>query len=164
MGLLQEVNTLTSIRLSETQKEALCSVIAAPTEEMAYEAVTAGTNMVAARDQLSDLGLLDWTEGSASVTDKGMGVLEDEALVDEMGELTEVGNGYAYGEGDPNASGAPAEPQPDLTPPDQMSQDNGMQRDQDPVSDASDPMDDGGPSLMDGYTLLQAINKQIVTS
>lgn len=91
-------NTLTSIRLSETQKTLMCQIIAAPTEELAYEASEDGTNIMAARDQLEKLGLIDWEEGSASVTDNGMEVLKDEALVDDMGELTEEGSKYAYGE------------------------------------------------------------------
>ena len=102
-------NTLTSIRLSETQKTLMCQIVAAPTEELAYEASEDGTNIVAARDQLEQLGLIEWEEGSASITDNGMEVLKDEALIDDMGELSEEGSKYAYGEGgDPNQQQSPA--------------------------------------------------------
>lgn len=161
MKLLQEVNTLTSIRLSETQKTVMCRIIAAPTEELAYEQVSDGTNIVAARDQLTDLGLITWSEGTAANTESGMQVLKDEALVDETGELTETGNGYAYGDGTENSN---PQPTPDTEPAgpeaggdvqrDGMPQDNSGGGEQDPMADLG--MD------LAGFDLLKTINADIL--
>ena len=134
-------NTLTSIRLSETQKTLMCQITAAPTEELAYEASENGTNIVAARDQLEKLGLLVWEEGSASITDAGTEVMKDEALLDQdSGELTELGNKYVYGEsGDQQQA-----PEPEGDPMDlDMGMGDGRDTAPNPNSDG-DPLADGG--------------------
>ena len=90
-----EARTLTNIRLSDTQKVALTKIVAAPTEEVAYEELNNGRNIVAARDQLEKLGLISVAEGSAILTDEGKQVMKDENLMDETEQLTDVGQQYA---------------------------------------------------------------------
>lgn len=87
---------LTTIHLSDIQKEVMAKVKTAPTEQVAWEEISntaseIDQNFAAARDMLGDLGLLTIGDGELSVTDKGEEVMKDENLVDEMGELTDEG-------------------------------------------------------------------------
>lgn len=97
---------LESIRLTTNQKKVMTRILAAPTEQVAAEQASKGRNLVAARDMLSKLGMIAFEEHRASVTDDGMEVMKRENLIDDMGELTEDGNEFAYDPGEaPPVSG-----------------------------------------------------------
>jgi len=100
MNIINEKEIETAISLGNTQKYVLAKLIASETEQMAYEAVSRGRNIVAARDQLAGQNLMffDDENQSASITDVGTEVLKKEGLVDDMGQLTEQGNQFAYAE------------------------------------------------------------------
>jgi hypothetical protein len=90
------MRTLATINLSDNQKRVLCKAVAAPTPKVAAQEVSNSENLIASRDQLIKLGLLNFTPNGASVTDKGMQVLKDEALVDETGQLSPDGDELAH--------------------------------------------------------------------
>lgn len=87
---------LTTVHLSDIQKEIMAKVKVAPTEQVAWEEISKAAsdidqNFASARDMLGNLGLLYVGDGELSVTDKGEKVMQDENLVDETGELTDDG-------------------------------------------------------------------------
>lgn len=91
---------LTTIHLSDLQKEVLSKVMAAPNAHVAWSelldsAESIDDNIAAARDVLGNLGLLKVGDGVLEVTDKGIEVMTDENLIDETGQLTELGRQLA---------------------------------------------------------------------
>lgn len=133
MNIISEERIETNISLSNTQKYVLTKLIASETGQMAYEAVSRGRNIVASRDNLTKANLMTFSDGEtpqqekkfAAITDQGTQVLKDEGLVDEMGQLTDTGNQYAYAESpeDIEALGAqntkpemPQQVSPDMKP------------------------------------------------
>jgi hypothetical protein len=99
MDTLNEKRVHGNISLSHTQKYVLAKLISSPTPLTAYESVSNGRNIVAARDQLTGLGLMRYDEGEAVITDAGMEAMREENLVDEMGNLTDEGEQYGYASG-----------------------------------------------------------------
>ena len=102
---------ITTIHLSDIQKEVLCKVQASPNPQIAWETIAdteskVDDNFSAAKDILGKLGLLNVGEGTLEVTEKGIQVMVDENLVDDMGELTDVGQQLA----DKNREEQPDEP------------------------------------------------------
>ena len=113
--ILSEKQILTTIRLSSVQKEVLTKIIAAPSEELAYEQISDGRNLVAARDILAKLKLIEFTEGSATVTDSGKKVMKDENLIDDSDQLTPDGEQFVQAQNasdtqKPQAGAEPTEP------------------------------------------------------
>ncbi len=103
MTIINERRQEGNISLSHTQKFVLAKLIAAETPLVAYESVSAfdskgndGANVVAARDQLTKLGLMTYRQGDASITDVGTASMNDANLIDDTGGLTDDGNIYAY--------------------------------------------------------------------
>lgn len=104
---------LTTLHLSDIQKEVLAKTKAAPNPQLAWEEVTGAKeatddNFAAARDTLGNLGLLTVGDGTLEVTDKGLEVMKDAGLTDETGELTDEGQQLAAGDQE-----QPAMPPPD---------------------------------------------------
>lgn len=87
---------LSSLRLSDNQKRVMCKIVAAPTPKVAAEEINSDQNLVANRDTLVRIGLITYSPAAATVTDKGMQVLKDEALVDEGGQLSPDGEQFAH--------------------------------------------------------------------
>lgn len=96
--ILTEKQILTTIRLSGVQKSILTKIVAAATPEVAYEQISDGRNFVAARDILQKIGLIDFDEGTASLTDSGKKVMKDENLMDDSEQLTSDGQQYVEAE------------------------------------------------------------------
>jgi hypothetical protein len=91
---------LTTIHLSDIQKEVLAKVFASPTPHVAWSELLdvsseIESNVSSARDTLGNLGLLYVGDGELKVTDRGREVMREENLIDEIGELTEDGQRYA---------------------------------------------------------------------
>ena len=97
------MKVLDTVKLSDTQKRVLAKVIAAPTPRLAAEELSGDVNLVAARDMLLDLGLLQIVQGHASLTDKGRHVAREENIADESGGLTADGEEFAYSDSQGNA-------------------------------------------------------------
>jgi len=96
MNIINEVMHDESIALSAAEKFVLTKLIAAETPQNAFQEVTRGDNVVAARDKLTKLQLMTTTNDTAQITEQGQEVLRKEALIDESGQLTEEGQMYGF--------------------------------------------------------------------
>ena len=85
-----------TIQLSSAQKYVLAKLVAVETPLNAYEEVSRGQNVVAARDMLTKLGLMTFSENHAEITEQGQEAMRKENLLDEMGNLTEEGELWGY--------------------------------------------------------------------
>lgn len=68
----------------------------APTDKVALDEISGDRQLIAARDILAKLGLIQFSNTSASITDDGKEVMESSYLIDESGELTDEGQKFAY--------------------------------------------------------------------
>jgi len=100
MDIINEKRTLTTVRLTSNQKKAMTRIVASATEKVAAEEVSKGRGLVAARDLLVKLGMIEYRDGYAALTTDGEQLLKDSNLIDDMGSLTEEGNKFAYEEGE----------------------------------------------------------------
>lgn len=82
-----------AIRLTNTQKEVLLSIYVAPTPELAFDATTGEVNVRQAALQLREFGMvnIDEDENRAGVTDEGQTELQNNSLIDDLGEVTPEG-------------------------------------------------------------------------
>lgn len=97
MDTINETQVLTNIRLSHAQKFVLAKLtLPNLTPLTAYEHISTGKNIVANRDILIKLGMVKVGQNEAEITEKGTQALQNENLIDDMGNLTEQGEGYAY--------------------------------------------------------------------
>lgn len=88
------MRVLQTVHLSDFQKKVLVIVKAAPTPQVAFEELQnqppeERNNITGARDMLQKLGMLEVGPNSLEITESGEKVMQDEYLVDEMGELTD---------------------------------------------------------------------------
>ena len=111
---------LTTLHLSDIQKEVLCKVKASANPQLAWEEIsgaadTVDDNFATSRDLLGNLGLLTVGDGTLEVAEQGEQVMKDENLTDESGELTEEGRALAdipRGEGEKQEQAAAQAPAP----------------------------------------------------
>ncbi len=99
MKTINEKRAPEDIQLSGVQKYVLTKLVAAETPSTAYEEVTrSGPNVLQASKFLTSKGLMtvDENKADATITEQGQGVLRNEALIDEMGALTEEGQMWAF--------------------------------------------------------------------
>jgi len=101
---------LSSIHPSATQKQVIALILAAATPKLAAESLAGSQNLIAARNMLMKLGIINFAAGEASLTDAGMRIATEENIADEMGELTDAGRALVPG-------AAPAPQQPAAAPP-----------------------------------------------
>lgn len=95
--------------LTDAQKQVMTKLAKAPTPTVALTEISDGRKLVAARDMLDKLDLIDFDENEAEITDQGWDLMRDLNLVDEAGELTDEGIGYASeGEDVPQSPSEPA--------------------------------------------------------
>jgi len=141
-------NIITTVHLTDIQKEVLCKISASPTPQVAYETLSqvpssVSDNYATARDTLEHIGLISVLEGTVEVTDKGREVMRDENLIDDTDELTELGQQLA----DANTEKAKEQP------PQQSASPEGM------APGGLPPMEDqmGGMGL-ESLQLMRAIN------
>lgn len=94
---LFEKRILTTVRLTEHQKTIMAMIFASPEGNLPDEDISKGPNLKQARDLLVKLGMItNDGENKYSVTDKGQKIAKDENIVDDTGQLTELGQGLAY--------------------------------------------------------------------
>lgn len=106
---------LSTISLTTNQKRVLAKIIASPTPKVAGEEIQGDQNLVAARDQLSKLGMIQFVGGEASITATGEQYARDENITDESGQLTPDGEVLAYTS--PSGKQQATPQQPPVTPP-----------------------------------------------
>ena len=109
-----EKRILTNIRLTQHQMKVLAMIAASPEGIVPDEDISKDRNMTAARQLLTKLGLItNDGEDKYSITDSGAEVAKDENIIDDTGQLTELGNQLAFGEDD---STTPEQTPPEPTP------------------------------------------------
>lgn len=107
-----------SVHLSDYQARVMLMAHQAQTPELAF-AEYGGVderirpNLLTARETLAKIGLLEIGQNSIAVTEKGMEVMKDEYLIDDMGEVTDKGHEILQTE-------EKEEPTPSDTPGDEM--------------------------------------------
>lgn len=143
MNRVDETRVITNLRLTDFQKKVLTKVVASPTETVAGEEISQSRNLVAARRLLVRLGLVNYVDGKATVTDSGMRVMREENLIDEMGELTDEGRKYAFDEEDQQTQSAE-------TPPAAPSE-----------GPAVEPEGQAGPLQMASFDLLKTVANKV---
>lgn len=89
---------LDTFRPTKTQKQVIAKIAGAATPTVANDAVSMGTNTVAARDALLKLGIIVVTDGEMSLTDSGIQLAVAENITDESGGLTSEGQSLARSE------------------------------------------------------------------
>jgi len=124
---LFEKRVLTNVRLTQYQMTVLAMIIASPEGIAPDEDISKGPNLTSARTMLTKLGLITHDgDNKYSVSEIGMKVAKDENLIDDTGQLTELGNEKAYAnqEKAPSVSAGPGGPS-DFPAPDAFAQTSG---------------------------------------
>jgi len=86
-----------NIRLSQAQKFVLTKLMLPDATPLtSYEQTSGGRNIVANRDTLVKLGMVEVGENSANITERGKAALTQEGLMDDSGALTTQGEEYAF--------------------------------------------------------------------
>jgi len=99
MDKINEVQILTNIRLSHAQKFVLAKLsLPESTPLTAYSSISNDKNVVANRDVLVKLGMVQVGENEAAITEKGKDAMRNEGLTNDTGNLTDLGEQYAYAE------------------------------------------------------------------
>lgn len=99
MSTLKE-KFINSLVLTLNQKTVMAKIAAAPTEKVAAEDISRGANLVSARDMLVRMGLITFKDAtSATLTDKGRQIAQDENIMDASGGLTDKGRKLVGGGG-----------------------------------------------------------------
>ena len=122
-----EKRVLTNVRLTQHQMTVLAMILASPEGIAPDEDISKGPNLTSARTMLTKLGMITHDgDNKYSVSETGMKVAKDENLIDDMGELTELGNEKAYADDKkaPTVSAGPSGPD-DMPAPDAFAQTSG---------------------------------------
>lgn len=94
---LDEARTIGNVLLSEAQKFILTKLLLPnSTPLLGYQNISVGKNIVANRDVLVKLGMITLGDKEAEITEAGIEALRNEGLVDDSGQLTDLGERYAY--------------------------------------------------------------------
>jgi hypothetical protein len=92
-----EKRVLTNVRLTQHQMTVLAMILASPEGVAPDEDISKGPNLTTARKMLTKLGLITHDgDNKYSVSETGQKVAKDENLIDDTGQLTELGNEKAY--------------------------------------------------------------------
>jgi hypothetical protein len=86
---------LSTVRLTDSQKRVIAKIAAAPTPNVAATDISKDANLVAARNMLMQLGAITYSEQEAQLTDKGQQLGVAENIIDDSGQLTDVGTKMA---------------------------------------------------------------------
>lgn len=104
---ITEKEILPITRPTDNQKAVLAKIVAAATPQLAAADISDTPNLVAARDMLDKLGLIDIDNEGAHITDLGNEVLVNQNLATADGQLTTDGQKAAYGDEAEDAAPAP---------------------------------------------------------
>ena len=94
-------------RPTDNQKAVLSKITAAATPQLALADIADTPNLVAARDLLVQMGLIDIDDEGAHITDQGNEVMVNQNLATADGQLTDDGQKAAYGDEADQAAPAP---------------------------------------------------------
>lgn len=104
---ITEKEIVTISRPTDNQKAVLAKITAAATPQLAAADISDTPNLVAARDMLDKLGLIELDNEGAHVTDLGREVMVNQNLATPDGQLTDDGQRAAYGDEADQAAPAP---------------------------------------------------------
>lgn len=93
---LFEDRTASIISPTNNQKRVLTKIKSAATPEVAATEISKGNHLVTARDMLIKLNMITVDDNKAEITSQGEQIMKNQNLVDDMGELTDEGQKYAY--------------------------------------------------------------------
>lgn len=82
---------LNTIHPSETQKQVIALILAAANPTIAGDDISKTPNLVAARNMLAKLGVINFDMGNAELTDDGAALAVEQNIADESGQLTADG-------------------------------------------------------------------------
>ena len=88
----------TNIRPTQNQKQVIAKIAASPTPQVAAGEISSNVNIVAARNQLMNLGIVAFADNQATLTALGGQIAVEEDIVDQSGQLTANGQKLAYGQ------------------------------------------------------------------
>lgn len=108
---------MSAIHPSQNQKAVLAKIAAAPTPKVAGEQISRGENLVSARNMLMKLGMVTFANGEAQLTQQGQKIAQEENIVDQSGQLTELGQKLAFGDQPQPQQAAPQPPMDAAAPP-----------------------------------------------
>lgn len=91
-----------SIKLTTSQKQLLIRVLTSPTPELAKAETEFGEKNIAAGELLSNLGIIDLNDSTATVTDDGKELMRKQGLIDDSDQLTAEAEKYKAGDGNVN--------------------------------------------------------------
>ena len=102
-----ENRVISLTRPTDNQKAVLAKIAAAATPQLAVADISDTPNLVAARDMLAKMGLIDIDDEGAHLTDLGREVMTNQNLATPDGTLTDDGQKAAYGDEADQAAPAP---------------------------------------------------------
>lgn len=89
---------LNTVRLTTTQKRVIAKIVNAATPKLASEAISTSENLIAARNLLVKLNIIDIINDEATLTQGGIALAQDEDIADAEGGLTQNGEELAFGD------------------------------------------------------------------
>lgn len=87
-----------TLRLTDSQVELLVRIYSSPTPEIAKAETEFGENHIETTKQLQQLEVIDVTDTTVMINDHGQEMMQQQGLIDEMGELTTLAQNYSTGE------------------------------------------------------------------
>lgn len=87
---------MSAVHPTTNQKRVLAKIVAAPTATVAAEEISKDANIVSARNMLMKLGMINFANNEASLTQQGTQVATEENIIDQGGQLTPQGQELAY--------------------------------------------------------------------
>lgn len=88
---LLEISDPRILRLTDTQKAVLLTIFSAQTPQLAFEAATGSEHIIQSREFLSKNSLIVVSSDGAKITGSGFEALIANGLIDEMEQVTELG-------------------------------------------------------------------------
>lgn len=88
---LLEISDPRNLRLTDIQKAVLLTVFVAQTPQLAFEATTGSEHIIQSRDFLAQNSLITLSSNAAKITSFGLDTLIANGLIDEMEQVTELG-------------------------------------------------------------------------
>lgn len=138
-------NQLTSITLTNNQKQLLVRMQMAPTPLLAGKEVRNGQQSMEAARVLIDLGLIEYGDEKANVTDLGKQQMRDENLIDQSDQLTPYGDQVKNSQ----TAGTQTAPPPESQEPS--------------ASPSPSAPTDSADNTWESFDLLRTLNNSIIT-
>jgi hypothetical protein len=141
---------LNTLRPTNHQQRVLAILASTDNPTIASQRLSGSQNLVNARDMLMRLGAVTGTAERAELTDSGRTLAQDSNIIDQSGQLTDVGQQLV---GD-QSNGSPA-----MTPGDSMSSPDDMDFDIGGEEFENDPSALGNDLNMESFALLRELLK-----